>query len=341
MSKKNNCIITLVLGFVALMLVLLLTDNVYAFSNNEKDEDRIAADNFVAEVYPNISDTEKEKLAESIYEERMNSSGIELDFEEPVPYVQEEDPAYIAMMEEENYIVDLINGMGGVATLESWEYNLDFLKEHYNAITTQDNINKFYIDDYIESYTSVKAGEDTPDEKVYTGTSLLRSRDYNYGAAVQYAYNYGENYNPNYPNWGRYGGDCANFVSQCLYAGGKPMVGRDAKSVNSWFSRGNQYNTSKVSATWRGADMFKEYWKSKATAYRRFEMGGEETYNYTWPGDAVSLLNKNGRAYHTLICVSYSKHDKSTICYGHSGALSRNLSNVATPMIVYHMRASY
>ena len=262
MSKKNNCIITLVLGFVALMLVLLLTDNVYAVSNNEKDEDRIAADNFVAEVYPNISDTEKEKLAESIYEERMNSSGIELDFEEPVPYVQEEDPAYIAMMEEENYIVDLINGMGGVATLESWEYNLDFLKEHYNAITTQDNINKFYIDDYIESYTSVKAGEDTPDEKVYTGTSLLRSRGYNYGAAVQYAYNYGENYNPNYPNWGSYGGDCANFVSQCLYAGGKPMVGRDAKSVNSWFSRGNQCNTSKVSATWRGADMFKEYWKS-------------------------------------------------------------------------------
>ena len=72
MSKKNNCIITLVLGFVVLMLVLLLTDNVYAVSNNEKDEDRIAADNFVAEVYPNISDTEKEKLAESIYEERMN-----------------------------------------------------------------------------------------------------------------------------------------------------------------------------------------------------------------------------------------------------------------------------
>ena len=55
MSKKNNCIITLVLGFVALMLVLLLTDNVYAVSNNEKDEDRIAADNFVTEVYASIS----------------------------------------------------------------------------------------------------------------------------------------------------------------------------------------------------------------------------------------------------------------------------------------------
>ena len=57
------------------------------------------------------------------------------------------------------------------------------------------------------------------------------------------------------------------------------------------------------------------------------------------PGDVVSLLTDNGRAFHTLICVSYSKDDKSTTCYSHTGSsLARNLSEVDVPLIVYSMR---
>ena len=44
-----------------------------------------------------------------------------------------------------------------------------------------------------------------------------------------------------YPNWEGYGGnggDCANFVLQCLYAGGKEMRGTDATAPRSWFSFG-------------------------------------------------------------------------------------------------------
>ena len=46
------------------------------------------------------------------------------------------------------------------------------------------------------------------------------SLSYNAGAAVSYARTYCQNYNPSYANYRNSGGDCANFVSQCMIAGG-------------------------------------------------------------------------------------------------------------------------
>jgi hypothetical protein len=43
---------------------------------------------------------------------------------------------------------------------------------------------------------------------------------YDPAAAVKYAKKYWQNYNPNYANYKNDGGDCANFVSQCMIAGG-------------------------------------------------------------------------------------------------------------------------
>ena len=46
------------------------------------------------------------------------------------------------------------------------------------------------------------------------------SLTYDRGAAVNYARTYCQNYNWNYYDYGSQGGDCANFVSQCMIAGG-------------------------------------------------------------------------------------------------------------------------
>ena len=46
------------------------------------------------------------------------------------------------------------------------------------------------------------------------------SLSYDRGAAVNYARSYCQNYNGNYANYRNDGGDCANFVSQCMIAGG-------------------------------------------------------------------------------------------------------------------------
>ena len=47
---------------------------------------------------------------------------------------------------------------------------------------------------------------------------------YDRDAAFNYAYRYWDTYNRNYHNYNSEGGDCANFVSQCLIAGGFNLV---------------------------------------------------------------------------------------------------------------------
>jgi hypothetical protein len=46
---------------------------------------------------------------------------------------------------------------------------------------------------------------------------------YNGAAAAGYADTYWQNYNPQWPSFANQGGDCTNFVSQALYAGGIEM----------------------------------------------------------------------------------------------------------------------
>ena len=50
----------------------------------------------------------------------------------------------------------------------------------------------------------------------FIGLSLC----YDTGAAVRYARSYCSSYNRGYKDYGSMGGDCANFVSQCMIAGG-------------------------------------------------------------------------------------------------------------------------
>lgn len=56
--------------------------------------------------------------------------------------------------------------------------------------------------------------------------ALAESHDtYDREAAVAYALEWAHNFNPDYPNFSKGGGDCANFISQCLLAAGFEMNG--------------------------------------------------------------------------------------------------------------------
>ena len=68
------------------------------------------------------------------------------------------DEAYENMMTRENYIVDLISRYSGQETSrEEWENNLQYLKLHYDEIIALENINRIYVDLYIEDYEIVEA----------------------------------------------------------------------------------------------------------------------------------------------------------------------------------------
>lgn len=323
-----------------LIMSLALSSSAFAAVNEEEMSN---VTNFVNEVYPNISDEEKAELVERLYNERTNSNVERSAAPAAEPYIKEEDPLYMEMENRVNYVVALINDMGSEATKFTWEDNLDFLTENYNEIKAKAGVDMSIVDTYIEERKSAKEHLNEPSKKVYEGSSLLTANGYDYDSATSYANQYLYNYNSDYPDWTPYGGDCANFASQCLYAGGKSMSGSDPDDPLSWFSYGSATDTSQVAGAWRGANMFKNYWTECAPAYQDFSEGGIDTYNYTWPGDVVSMLYDDGSgvAYHTLICYTYNSSAKSTTVYSHTGTPSRNLSTVSTPLRIFHMRDSY
>ena len=80
---------------------------------------------------------------------------------------------------------------------------------------------------------------------------------YNRDNVVSYAKQYAYNYNPNYIDYATYEGssDCANFVSQCLYAGGIAMT-------DTWYYRYPGYSSPSVSTAWRGAQSLRRFVQS-------------------------------------------------------------------------------
>lgn len=78
---------------------------------------------------------------------------------------------------------------------------------------------------------------------------------YDREAAVEYARTYALVYNKDYPNFDRgtpNSGDCMNFVSQCIHAGGMPQK----EYGYLWFC-----NKKKHSSSWSGVDSFRNYLK--------------------------------------------------------------------------------
>lgn len=237
------------------------------------------------------------------------------------------DEALQRVNEEEEYIVSLIGSLTKNKTsIENWEYNLQYLKNNYKDIQKKSksmNIKMNYVNSYIEAYETVLLMKNSPSEKIIS-TTARASVAYDFIKAVDYANTYYNNYNTAYPDWTPYGGDCANFISQCLYAGGMQMKGTPgtdgaAQDFSNWFSKGSTCNTKNVSSTWRGADAFRYYWQNNAIAYKKFTSYTIDAWNYGFKGYAVSLLTSTGRAYHTLIIVGYDSVNKDLICAAHTG----------------------
>lgn len=129
--------------------------------------------------------------------------------------------------------------------------------------------------------------------------------------AVQYALDYVKSFNAAYPDWTSYGGDCANFVSQCLYAGGKKMV--------------------------TGASAFCEFWKANAYTYRQFDSASSlEAFRFARLGDPVSYLLDTGRAYHTLIVTS--KSNLKINVTAHSTAREPDSPAASMPCVIYNIQ---
>lgn len=116
--------------------------------------------------------------------------------------------------------------------------------------------------------------------------------------AIAYADAHALNYNPLVP--AGIGGDCANFVSQCLFAGGMEMNSK-------WYNY--PYESGAHSTSWYGADSLKNYLKNDYGATRLVS-------KWTYDGRASSYEVVNNSA--NLVgdgreVIFYSWRDTNTV----------------------------
>ena len=152
---------------------------------------------------------------------------------------------------------------------------------------------------------------------------------YSGSSAATYARTYALSYNTNYPSYALSGGDCTNFVSQCLYAGGIPMNGSNSStgtynSTTKWYCictvseyHGNyEHREYAVTTSWIRVSDFNTYMTTVASS-KTTKTSISTLYYGCSVGDVVQLANKTtGTPYHTIII---SKRDSSTAYFcGHS-----------------------
>lgn len=117
---------------------------------------------------------------------------------------------------------DLANVTGNYRNLDTSDYITDW-KDKFE-----------HIDILLENFKS------TFDQNNNNITNDHDSRFYNRyfsnTAAVAYAQKYALNYNPEYRDFTDQGGDCTNFVSQCLHAGGLNLSSAWKPYTNAWYS---------------------------------------------------------------------------------------------------------
>lgn len=90
--------------------------------------------------------------------------------------------------------------------------------------------------------------------------TLQVAHQYDRQAAVDYAMEWVEQRNDYWPDYGIYGGNCQNYISQCLDAGGIPMDPYGAY-VWKWYgdTPNNSAGTFGRSASWSGVEEFRDY----------------------------------------------------------------------------------
>lgn len=134
-----------------------------------------------------------------------------------------------------------------------------------------------------------------------------KNNNYNRELAREYAIKWAISSNKKYYNYINDGGDCTNFVSQVLRAGGMGFIGsrKNATSIDSWF-----YYSSELpnrTSTWTSANAFNlHFGKSGKRVYKYREYSIEEAlknwdeiYSSIYIGDIIQYTRPNNIAFHS------------------------------------------
>lgn len=122
----------------------------------------------------------------------------------------------------------------------------------------------------------------------------MREIPYDRTAAVAYARRWALDRNPNFYDFGNVGGDCTNFISQCVYAGAGIM---NFTPVMGWFYRSSYDRTP----SWTGVEHFYNFLMNNRSVG---PFGHIVSQSEAEPGDIVQFGTSDGHYYHSPIITS-------------------------------------
>ena len=143
---------------------------------------------------------------------------------------------------------------------------------------------------------------------------MILEKTYNRENAVAYARKYALVRNPIFFTFEGIGGNCTNFVSQCILAGGCVM---NFTPIYGWY----YLSVNRRSASWTGVDFFYDF---MITNEGVGPFGSEISLEDAKIGDVIQLSNGQNY-YHTLIISEITENDV-LVCANSVDSLDRPLS---------------
>lgn len=151
---------------------------------------------------------------------------------------------------------------------------------------------------------------------------MIVYKEYNRARAVEYARRWALSRNPLFINFAGQGGDCTNFVSQCIYAGSCEM---NFTTDYGWY----YIESTNRAPAWSSVEYFYDF-MTGAPAFIT-QNGGIGPYGFevdstgAFEGDVVQLADETGDFYHTLIISGFSGGE-TLVCAHTNDALDKPLS---------------
>ena len=128
---------------------------------------------------------------------------------------------------------------------------------------------------------------------------MLATKPYIRENAVEYAKKYAFSQNPMFGNFAGIGGNCTNFVSQCIYAGGCQM---NYKPTFGWY----YISLDERSPSWTGVEYFYNFITQNADVG---PFGRTAAADEAEIGDVIQLGRDEEGYYHTLLIVGFDGED--------------------------------
>lgn len=301
----------LIFCFVTIMPVKA-NANTTEYRNNTKLADiKANLDEYMEKVHPDLK-PETQEYYDFVSEQLISGTDKVLASSPDYKFIH----AYLTeyVIEYQNYLFDqnvAVNNMLENISETDFAYSSGLCTE-YDGIGVRFNLSDDFLNQTIEDLTAKHS-----DNSALSNENEITpySGSYSASSAVAYAHRYSKSSNSYYPYFPT--GDCTNFVSQCIYAGGISMDGSSSASgikdsTTKWYY--NQAGSSYAATTsWVRAADFYTYMYNHASG-RRAVANAYSVYLYSSVGDVVQLRDSlTGGIYHSVI-ISERQNSTAYFC---------------------------